>query len=126
MLGPYRAAADIIEQSGLNYTILRPAWLTDADEVSYEITQKDEPCKGTEVSRKSVAALVTDIITHSQRHLLTSNDENGEPAGKRHGRIRARSATGQVAGAATESTGSKPTAQNGLPKLRSPTRPLSQ
>ena len=67
MLGPYRAAADTIEQSSLDYTILRPAWLTDTDEVSYEVTQRDEPFKGTEVSRKSVAALVTDITTHPDR-----------------------------------------------------------
>ena len=63
LLGPYRAAADTIEASGLDYTILRPAWLTSADEVCYEVTQKGEPFKGTEVSRKSVAALVTDIAT---------------------------------------------------------------
>lgn len=63
-LGPYRAAADTIEESGLDYTILRPAWLTNADEISYEVTQKGEPFKGTEVSRKSVAALVTGIVTH--------------------------------------------------------------
>lgn len=67
MLGPYRAAADAIEGSGLDYTILRPAWLTNADEVSYQITQRDEPFKGTEVSRKSVAALVTEIVTHPDR-----------------------------------------------------------
>jgi uncharacterized protein YbjT (DUF2867 family) len=58
----YRAAADTIEGSSLDYTILRPAWLTDNDEVSYEVTQRDEPFKGTEVSRKSVAALVVEII----------------------------------------------------------------
>jgi uncharacterized protein YbjT (DUF2867 family) len=63
LLGLYRTAADTIEASGLDYTILRPAWLTNADEVSYEVTQKGEPFKGTEVSRKSVAALVTDIAT---------------------------------------------------------------
>lgn len=67
MLGPYRAAADAIEASDLDYTILRPAWLTNADEVSYEVTQRDEPFKGTEVSRKSVAALVTEIVTHPDR-----------------------------------------------------------
>lgn len=64
VLGPYRAAADTIEASGLDYTILRPAWLTNADEISYEVTQRNEPFKGTEVSRKSVAALVTNIATH--------------------------------------------------------------
>jgi uncharacterized protein YbjT (DUF2867 family) len=63
LLGPYRAAADTIEASGLDYTILRPAWLTNADEVCYEVTQKGEPFRGTEVSRKSVASLVTDIAT---------------------------------------------------------------
>lgn len=63
LLRPYRTAADTIEASGLDYTILRPAWLTNADEVSCEVTQKGEPFKGTEVSRKSVAALVTDIAT---------------------------------------------------------------
>jgi uncharacterized protein YbjT (DUF2867 family) len=66
-LGPYRAAADTVEASGLEYTILRPAWLTNADEISYEVTRKGEPFKGTEVSRKSVAALVADIVTHPGR-----------------------------------------------------------
>jgi len=37
LLCPYRAAADTIEASGLDYTILRPAWLTNPDEVSYEV-----------------------------------------------------------------------------------------
>jgi uncharacterized protein YbjT (DUF2867 family) len=66
-LRPYRAAADTIEKSRLDYTILRPAWLANADEVSYEVTQRGEPFSGTEVSRKSVAALVTDIATHPDR-----------------------------------------------------------
>lgn len=61
-LPPYRRAADLIEASGLDYTILRPAWLTDADEVDYETTERGEPFKGTEVSRRSVAALVVAII----------------------------------------------------------------
>ena len=58
----YRKAADIIEASNLDYTIIRPAWLSDDDEVDYETTQKNEPFKGTEVSRKSVAALVVKLI----------------------------------------------------------------
>lgn len=61
-LPPYRRAADTIEASSLSYAILRPAWLTDADEVDYETTDKSEPFKGTEVSRKSVAALITDLV----------------------------------------------------------------
>lgn len=61
-LPPFRKAADLVEASGLDYTILRPAWLSDDDEISYETTQRDEPFKGTEISRKSVAALVVECI----------------------------------------------------------------
>lgn len=61
-LPPFRRAADVIEASHLNYTILRPAWLTDENEVDYETTERNEPFKGTEVSRKSVADLILKII----------------------------------------------------------------
>jgi uncharacterized protein YbjT (DUF2867 family) len=61
-LPPFRRAADAIEGSALEYTILRPAWLTNYDEVNYEITQRDQPFKGTEVSRKSVADLIVKLI----------------------------------------------------------------
>lgn len=37
-LKPCRRAADIIEAAGLDSTIVRPAWLTDSDEVDYETT----------------------------------------------------------------------------------------
>ena len=61
VLDPYRKAAEVIEASDLDYTILRPAWFTSADEVDYETTQKGEPFKGGVVSRKSVAALVVKL-----------------------------------------------------------------
>ncbi|MBN3822129.1 SDR family oxidoreductase [Burkholderia sp. Ac-20384] len=66
-LPPYRRSADLIEASDTDYTVLRAAWLQDKDEVSYEITRRDEPFKGTEVSRKSVAALVTELVAHPER-----------------------------------------------------------
>jgi uncharacterized protein YbjT (DUF2867 family) len=66
-LPPFRKAADAIEASGLSYAILRPAWLTDADEVDYETTARDAPFNGTVVSRKSVAALVVECIRHPKR-----------------------------------------------------------
>ncbi|MGE6331638.1 SDR family oxidoreductase [Stenotrophomonas sp. NPDC077659] len=68
-LKPFRRAADAIEASGLDYTILRPAWLTDEDEVDYEITGKDQPFKGTVVSRKSVGDLVGRIIVDPARYV---------------------------------------------------------
>lgn len=63
-LKPYRSTADDIEASGLDYTILRPAWLMDEDEVDYEITAKEQDFKGTVVSRKSVGDLIAKIITN--------------------------------------------------------------
>lgn len=61
-LKPFRRAADAIEASGHDYTILRPAWLTDEDTIDYELTARDEPFRGTIVSRKSVAAIIADMI----------------------------------------------------------------
>lgn len=60
-LDKYRKAADIIEASDLDYTIIRPAWLTFKNESDYEITQKGDTFKGTEVSRRSVANLAVRI-----------------------------------------------------------------
>lgn len=61
-LGPYRKAADLLEASDLDYTILRAAWLMDEDEIDYETTERHENFKGSVISRKSVAALVVKII----------------------------------------------------------------
>ncbi|ANQ19039.1 SDR family oxidoreductase [Vibrio natriegens] len=65
----YRRAADAIEASGLDYTILRPAWLMDEDEVDYEITEKGQPFKGTVVSRKSVGDLIAKVIVNPGLHI---------------------------------------------------------
>lgn len=61
-LPTYAAAAKVIETSGLAFTIIRPAWLSDKDEIDYEITHRTDAFKGTEVSRKSVAAEVVRLI----------------------------------------------------------------
>lgn len=58
---PYREASDLIEASDLDYTVLRPAWLTNKKEVDCEITLREELFKGTEISRWSVAALALAI-----------------------------------------------------------------
>lgn len=68
-LPPFRRAADLIEATDLDYTILRPAWLTDRDEVEYEITTRNEPFKGTEVSRKSVAAYILTLLEDPARDI---------------------------------------------------------
>ncbi|MBO8647295.1 NAD(P)H-binding protein, partial [Staphylococcus aureus] len=43
-------------------------WLTNYDEINYEVTQRDEPFKGTEVSRKSVADLAVKISQDPKLH----------------------------------------------------------
>ena len=68
-LPTYAAAAAVVERSGLDYTIIRPAWLYDDDLVDYELTQKGEPFRGTEVTRASVAALVAELVNDPAQHI---------------------------------------------------------
>lgn len=76
MIGPYieryRKAADMIEASQLQYTILRPTWYTDKNEIDYTLSQKGELVTGTEISRKSVADLIVSIIEQPGLHLNES------------------------------------------------------
>jgi uncharacterized protein YbjT (DUF2867 family) len=69
VLKPYRAAADVIETSGLDYTVLRPTWFTNVDEVDYEITYKGEPEKGSVISQKSLASFIVEIIEQPEKYI---------------------------------------------------------
>ena len=69
VLKPYRKAADVIEASDLEYTILRPTWYTNADEVDYETTRKGEPEKGSVVSQKSLGTLIAKIIESPEKYI---------------------------------------------------------
>lgn len=68
----YAKAAKKIEDSGLNYTIIRPTWMTNKDEVDYEKSKKGEPITDTEVSRKSVAAYVYHLIKNPKKDVKES------------------------------------------------------
>jgi uncharacterized protein YbjT (DUF2867 family) len=72
VLDPYRDSAQVIEESDLDYTILRPAWFTDADEVDYETTQKGEPFRGGTVSRKSLTSLIVKLAESPQHEVRRS------------------------------------------------------
>jgi uncharacterized protein YbjT (DUF2867 family) len=72
ILIPYRKLADVIEGSGLDYTILRPDWFTDLNEIDYVITQKGEPESGSAVSRKSIASFVAEIVDNPNLHKNTN------------------------------------------------------
>ncbi|MFD1417845.1 NAD(P)H-binding protein [Companilactobacillus keshanensis] len=74
MLQTYRNAADIIETSDLNYTIIRPGWFDNSNDTNYEITHKGEPFGGHDVSLKSIADLVVKLSHDSK---LGSHDSLG-------------------------------------------------
>lgn len=63
-----RRAAKVIENSGIDYTIIRAAYMDDENDTDYELTQRGEPFKGTVVSRASIADLIVDVIEHPERH----------------------------------------------------------
>lgn len=69
VLVPYRKLADIIENSGLNYTILRPDWFTNTDEIDYETTIKGSPEIGSAISRKSIADFVSKLINYPNLYI---------------------------------------------------------
>lgn len=85
-LKPFRRTANLIEASGLDAAILRPAWLTNEDEIDYETTNRDEPFRGTIVSRKSVADLIARIIRSPAAHIPANLGVNkpGTDADKPH------------------------------------------
>lgn len=71
----FRAAAKLIEETAAIVTTqIRPAWLTDNDEIDYELTQKNESFKGTEVSRQSVADFVVRLLKNPDQY---QNDSIG-------------------------------------------------
>ncbi|MBS1023161.1 NAD(P)H-binding protein [Gluconobacter cerinus] len=74
VLEPYRRSAAVIEASDLDYTIIRPAWLNDTDEISYGTTIKGEEFANphADVSRKSVADLIVKLITTKGQHVRES------------------------------------------------------
>ena len=61
ILKPYRKAADIIEESGSDYTLIRPGWFDEGSD-DYEITKKGEPFGGHDVSRQAIANFVLKLI----------------------------------------------------------------
>lgn len=62
ILQPYRDSANVIEQSGLDYTLIRPAWFTNDAAIDYKLTTKGQPFIGSQVSRRSIAALIDKLI----------------------------------------------------------------
>lgn len=58
-----KAAAAVIKDSGLNYTLMRMAWLYDGDDEEYELIPHGQPFYDTQLSRKAAARFVADIVS---------------------------------------------------------------
>lgn len=75
---PNRKAVDIVEASGLNYTVLRPGYLGDGDEDDYILTVKGEPAKGytTPIHAlvKFAVQLITDDDLYSRKSVSITHD----------------------------------------------------
>ena len=72
VLDPYRDSAAVIEASDLEYTVLRPGWFMQQQEVRYEIKQKGEPFKGHDVSLNSLSDLIVKLATTPGLHVRRS------------------------------------------------------
>lgn len=65
ILRPYREAADVIEASNLDYTIIRPGWFDEGSD-DYEITKKGQPFRGHDVSRQAICNLILELIQNNE------------------------------------------------------------
>jgi len=64
-----RKTAEVIEKSSLDYTVLRPVWLTNKPTEAVELTRKGETFKGTETSRASLGRFIANLVEHPDRHV---------------------------------------------------------
>lgn len=75
-----KESARILEQSTLDYTLLRLTWLYDEDDNSkYTLTDKGEPFHGAQVTRQAVAQLILDIITDTSDRFIRASVGVSEP-----------------------------------------------
>lgn len=69
---PNRDAVGIIENSNLDYTILRPGYLIDGDAEDYVITVKRQKAKGYESTISSVVNMAVRLIENDKLYLRES------------------------------------------------------
>jgi uncharacterized protein YbjT (DUF2867 family) len=72
VLDPYRDSGAVIEFSDLDYTVLRPGWFTQDEEISCRLMQKGEPFKGHNVSLNSLSDLIVKLASTPGLHVRQS------------------------------------------------------
>lgn len=69
VLQVHKEKAQSVENSSLDYTLLRLTWLyNDPENESYSTTDKGEPFVGAQITREAVARMVMDIIGNSAKY----------------------------------------------------------
>jgi hypothetical protein len=69
----HKSTAATVENSSLDYTILRLTWLyNQKGNNSYQLTQKGEPFQGAQITREAVAQLILDIIEEPDKYTKKS------------------------------------------------------
>lgn len=73
-LGEHKKSVEIIENSKLDYTIIRPGWLSNDDTINYGLTQKGQDFINPEkyISRASVADLIVKICLDPKLYIRAS------------------------------------------------------
>ncbi|MDV1441218.1 NAD(P)H-binding protein [Klebsiella variicola subsp. variicola] len=72
IIATWRQSAKIIENAGLDHTIIRPAWFTNGHEVEYGLTHRNQPFRGSSVSRLSIADLINRMVIEPSLYLHDS------------------------------------------------------
>ena len=73
-------SARILEESHLDYTLLRLTWLYDQlGNTNYMITEKGQPFTGAQVTRQAVTQLIMDIIEEKSHKYLQASLGVSEP-----------------------------------------------
>lgn len=72
ILRPYRQAADILENSGLDITILRPGWLDNSSDRSYDLIPKGDIIYANNISRLAIADFVKEVALEPSRFVNTN------------------------------------------------------
>lgn len=69
ILDSYRDAAQVIEASGLDYTVLRPGWLQDRPASDFTLTRKGKPFIGHAINLDSLSGLIAMLATTPGLHV---------------------------------------------------------
>lgn len=73
-------AAELYEQSGLDYTLLRLSWFYNQDgNTRYKLTKKGEPFDGAQITRQAIAQCVVDIIGDTSGRFIGQSLGVAEP-----------------------------------------------